>query len=102
MKAKNLIACLVILLLSFQSVYSKGVYKTTGQFLQETFFDKKVPETQVLWLSGDVKNVVKKILGHPYAKLRVKYWQEKNRTAWVLEEIGKEKPRKNVLSFSLG
>jgi len=90
-KVKVLIACLVTFLYAFQPVYSKGVYKTSEQFLQETFSDERIPETQLIWLSGDVKNTVKEILGHPYSKLRVKYWKENNRTAWVLEEIGKEK-----------
>ncbi|HID81238.1 MAG TPA: FMN-binding protein [Thiotrichales bacterium] len=84
--------CLAILLCASQPAFSKGVYKTNEQFLQEIFHEGIIPETQVIWLSGDLKDEIKNILGHPYDKLRVKYWQKKNRTAWVLEEIGKEKP----------
>lgn len=43
-------------------------------------------------MTGDKKEKVTKILGHKYNKLRVKYWIKDNRTAWVLDEIGKEKP----------
>ena len=43
-------------------------------------------------LSGDLSKQIKKILDHRYKKIRVPYWQEDCRTAWVLEEIGKERP----------
>ena len=32
------------------------------------------------------------ILAHPYKGLRIRYWQEQDKSAWILEEIGKEKP----------
>ena len=32
------------------------------------------------------------ILGHRYPSLRVRYWGDARRSAWILEEIGKEKP----------
>ena len=32
------------------------------------------------------------ILGHKYKSLRIRYWEKDNRTAWVLDEIGKVKP----------
>jgi hypothetical protein len=31
-------------------------------------------------------------LGHRYKKIRVPYWQAGCRSAWILEEIGKERP----------
>lgn len=83
--------CLAILF-AMTAATAKGVYKTNSEFLQESFSSQEIPPTQTLWLAGEVKDDVKKILGHNYAKLRVKYWRDKDRTAWVLEEIGKERP----------
>ena len=39
-----------------------------------------------------MKTTLQDILGHRYQGLRVRYWQKEQRTAWVLEEIGKEQP----------
>lgn len=32
------------------------------------------------------------ILGHRYKGLRIRYWIQSSKTAWILDEIGKEKP----------
>lgn len=32
------------------------------------------------------------VLSHPYAEIRVRYWRAGARTAWVLDEVGKEEP----------
>lgn len=90
-KIVNTTFCLLAVFI-WVPVSAKGVYKTNLQFLQESFSGQEVPATQILWLAGDVKNGVKNILGHNYIKLRIKYWRDKSRTVWVLEEIGKEKP----------
>lgn len=66
-------------------------YKTTEVFLKESFAGK-VPPAQHVWLKNDLKKKVNDILAHPYGKLRIKYWMHGNKSAWVLEEIGKEKP----------
>lgn len=55
-------------------------------------FSGDIPATKVLWLNGDIKRDVKKILRHDYPGLRVRYWQDGSRTVWVLNEIGKYKP----------
>ncbi len=49
-------------------------------------------EPRVLWLTPDIRNRLAGILGHPYVGLRVRYWQSADRTAWVLDETGKEQP----------
>lgn len=49
-------------------------------------------ELRVLWLSPETRNRLAGILGHPFAGLRVRYWQSGDRTAWVLDETGKEQP----------
>jgi hypothetical protein len=71
--------------------FARGEYQSNEDFLAETFH-KQVPKSQVVWLKGDVKQAVKAILGHDYAGLRVRYWHQDDRSAWILEEIGKEQP----------
>jgi hypothetical protein len=66
-------------------------YQTTDAFLHEVFAATP-PPPQVLWLKRDTRETVADILGHPYPGLRIRYWEQDGRTAWILEEIGKEKP----------
>jgi len=66
-------------------------YQSTDAFLQEVFA-KSPPSPQFLWLKGDIQETAASILGHPYPGLRIRYWGKDGRTAWILEEIGKEKP----------
>ncbi len=68
-----------------------GTYKTRQVFLKENF-SGRIPALQTIWLRGALKEQVNAILDHPYGKLRVKYWLAGQRSAWVLDEIGKEKP----------
>lgn len=70
---------------------ASGVYQSPQEFLDEVF-DAKPPSPTVLWLTGDIKKNAKEILGHRYPGLRLRYWLKDNRTAWILEEIGKDKP----------
>ncbi len=55
-------------------------------------FQNDIPVSQTLWLTRDIKKHAKKILRHDYGALRVRYWQNGNKTVWVLDEIGKYKP----------
>lgn len=81
----------LVLVMLASRVQGGSVYQTPGDFLQEVFSDTP-PSPQVLWLKGAVKETASEILGHPYPGLRIRYWGQDGRTAWVLEEIGKEKP----------
>lgn len=62
----------------------------TTRFLSEVFGQPPAPET--LWLTGDLQPGVRAILEHNYPATRLRYWRVGQRTAWVLEEIGKEMP----------
>lgn len=68
---------------------AENVYQAPEDFLSATF--PTTPESQRLTLSGDLGKEVKNILGHRYKKIRVPYWQDGCRSAWILEEIGKER-----------
>ena len=70
---------------------AESVYETQAEFLGRAF-GRDTPDPAVLWLSGETKTSVRRILGHDYPALRLRYWCRDNRSAWVLEEIGKELP----------
>ena len=72
-------------------VFSASVYETQADFLSRAFNDSP-PEPGILWLSGDRRTTVRQILGHDYPALRLRYWCQGERSAWVLDEIGKELP----------
>lgn len=62
----------------------------TQRFLREAFTQPPAPET--LWLTKDLQPAVRAIMEHNYRATRLRYWRDGQRTAWVLEEIGKEMP----------
>jgi hypothetical protein len=82
---------LALLMLVLQDAAARGVYQDPDAFLNEIFAGEP-PRPQVLWLRGEIKKTAEEILGHRYGSLRVRYWQQGDRTAWILEEIGKEEP----------
>lgn len=101
---ERLLVAPLIFLFPLMSLAEQGVYQTQSSFLSEVF-ETKVPAAKVLWLKGELKQDCQSILGHPYSRLRVKYWKDGGKTAWILGEIGKEKPitvglviEKNALS----
>lgn len=57
-----------------------------------TVFKDQQPERKKLWLDKTLQQEIKKILGHELGVLRVRYWRYEKRTAWILDEIGKELP----------
>ncbi len=89
---KNLFIILCVFITS--AVYAGGVYQEPADFIHEVF-DNNPPKAEVLWLDKDIKEQVVEILDHKYKGLRVRYWQQDkdtaSRSAWVLDEIGKEK-----------
>ncbi|NVJ98237.1 MAG: FMN-binding protein [Alphaproteobacteria bacterium] len=55
-------------------------------------FGGETPKPKVLWLKPALQDNIAKIMDHKLPALRLRYWQEADRTAWILEEIGKEEP----------
>jgi len=70
---------------------ARGVYQTPEDFLAEAFAGDPPPPA-VVWLTGDTGKAVAEILQHKPGRLRIRYWARDARSAWILEEIGKEKP----------
>jgi len=82
---------LAVLLLPANPVAADSAYQSPDEFLEKVFAGPP-PTPQVLWLKGEIKETTMIILGHKYPGLRIRYWGKDNRSAWILEEIGKVKP----------
>ena len=87
------VACALFGILIFQSAVQarEDVYLTPEQFAAEAV-GSPVPKPEVLWLTKDVAAKATRILGHAPYQLRQRYWKSGDKTAWILEEIGKEEP----------
>lgn len=57
-----------------------------------TAFPSAKPTLASLWLNADLKAVLHEQFDYSAHKIRMRYWQNEQRTAWILEEVGKEKP----------
>ncbi len=68
-----------------------GVYQEPDAFIAEVFAEDP-PKAAVIWPDSELKAQIKDILGHAYTGLRIRYWKQDDRTAWILDEIGKDKP----------
>ena len=87
---KNTAFILLLTLLS-AIAHAGGVYQEPDAFIAEVFADKP-PKAKVIWPDTGLKTQIKDILGHDYKGLRIRYWKQDKRTAWILDEIGKDKP----------
>ncbi|NNJ95097.1 MAG: FMN-binding protein [Halobacteria archaeon] len=87
----NRLPVLLALVLHAGCLWAGGTYQTPEDFLHEVFAGN-VPAPQVLWLKDDVRETSTSIMGHRYPAIRVRYWLQGTRSAWILEEIGKERP----------
>ena len=85
----------VIALMMFvaSSADAEQVFLSPSAFIGQSFEGaESKPESKALWIAGDLKRNAFEVLGHPYAGLRVRYWVQGQRTAWILDEIGKYDP----------
>lgn len=77
------------------SVFGTGIpqiqYMTQEQFVAQAFGDAK-PQWKMLILDAQLKKTAAEVLKHPYRGGRVRYWIDQQRTAWVIDEIGKDFP----------
>ncbi len=71
--------------------FARGAYQVPEDFLRDTF-GGEIPQPQVVWLTGELKIQAEKLLDHRYPSLRVRYWAQGKRSAWILEEVGKDLP----------
>lgn len=84
--------CLFILLCFTQlPAYAGGQYLEPDEFIQLAF-PQSQPKAKAFWLTKTDRENIKQILAHDFRKLRLRYWLQDKKSAWILEEIGKEKP----------
>lgn len=94
---KKLLSIIAILLFTSNCFAGNGhgslesVYQNSDDFLAEVFSNDS-PKAKIIWPNKSLNKKIVEILGHKYNRLRIRYWQKDSRTAWILDEIGKEKP----------
>lgn len=81
----------LIVLVIGQVAFATGTYQEPEEFIGETFAGD-VPKPRTLWIKNELKPEIRKIMDRNLGVLRLRYWGKNGRTAWILEEIGKEKP----------
>jgi uncharacterized protein with FMN-binding domain len=87
---KKLLSLLMVIssLIGFSAI--ADVYQTPQQFVESVFSSQ--PKKHAFWLKSEHKSIATDILGHKPTQLRFRYFGDGNKTAWVLDEIGKEQP----------
>ena len=82
------VAIAAFLLLIALSAFADSVYQSPEEFIAEIFADN-IPETQVLWVTAELRTEARKILGHELAGLRIRYWhcqENPNNTVYETED----------------
>lgn len=90
---------LVVALLAAASFAYGEDYLDRDAFLHLAFGQAQ-PEMQTLWVTEDLRNAAETAVGWMPRALRLRYWQSGDSTAWILEDIGKEKPITLGISIS--
>lgn len=70
---------------------AEEVFRTPEAFVSDAF-GGDVPKPKSVWVTKKRKPAVTAIFGHSHGPKRFRYWGRGERTAWILEEIGKVKP----------
>jgi hypothetical protein len=82
---------LSLLTLVTATVAAKGVYQEPDEFINAAFAGRP-PAPRALWITKTLREPIEQIMGHSLGVLRVRYWADRQRSAWILEEVGKEQP----------
>ncbi len=72
-------------------VIAKGTYQEPDAFVAETFGGDP-PEPSMLWIRKSMQRDIMDIMDRKLKTLRLRYWTRDGRYAYILEEVGKEKP----------
>ena len=70
---------------------SEQVYVQPEDYVAGAFAGAGVPEQRTLWPDKALRKELSAILGH-IPSLRFRYWGAGERTVWILDEIGKDRP----------
>ena len=88
-RVKALIAVLVTL--SLPAVLASDDSIQPADFLNRVFAGD-LPSSDTVWISGEKQQIAESILVHKPDYLRLRYWGDQSRSAWIMEEIGKTEP----------
>lgn len=64
--------------------------ENTTRFVDEAF--SSPTKADFLWITAALQPTIRQILDHDLRVARLPYWRQGKRTAWVLNEVGKEMP----------
>jgi hypothetical protein len=87
---RRILLAFLLLAGASHDVAADTVYQDPEDFLRQAFGDPPRPE--FVWLDRAAQDSLTKLMGHPYRQARIRYWHAKGKTAWILDEIGKEYP----------
>jgi hypothetical protein len=76
------------------------VFETQDSFLAETF-GAAIPPSRLMELDGGAQAQLSAILGHTYPQARLRYWKANGKTAWVIEDKGKEGYQLTTSAFAV-
>jgi hypothetical protein len=77
-------------IIAASAVAGEQTYLAPREFVAQALGAQAEP--RLLWVTAPMQSELATILGHRPAQLRQRYWAAGGRTAWILEEIGKEEP----------
>ena len=83
-----IILLLIGLSLNARNVFSEEVFLSKKEFLKIAFSDE-TPKRKGLRFKGEVKEIAQKIMGSNYKKIRMKYWRQDQKTAWMYDADAK-------------
>ena len=98
---KSFKTMLLLVLLSYAVGYLPSAYASSSEQHQfelsaedyiRNAFAGNVPIAERVWVRGKLKQTIEQILQHKSTFLRAKYWQSAQKSVWILDEIGKDKP----------
>lgn len=92
MKMRMILGCVLVCGIMFApaTFAADQVYLNPEDFVAQAFSGEH-PQAQALWLPQPLRDELSREFGWQPG-MRVRYWQQGERTAWVLDEIGKDKP----------
>tara|TARA_B110000305_G_C19192286_1_gene517164 strand:- start:156 stop:716 length:561 start_codon:yes stop_codon:yes gene_type:complete len=67
-----------------------GLWMTTETFLEEAFTDTPY-SPQIVWITPELRSNLESALDRNFPGIRIRYWGNGSRKAWILEQIGKER-----------
>lgn len=69
---------------------AENTAENTTRFVGEAF--SSPTKADFLWITAALQPTIRQILDHDLRVARLPYWRQGKRTAWVLNEVGKEMP----------